>query len=103
KIFKRTTFDVKDADYYRNIKVPKVSSLHEEPGAKTKAWTVMSAKPFRSEADVKRKIEEMKREHATTIESVIEVKLKNKRECAVSELLEGQILAQDIEAEEGVI
>ncbi|MGE3334123.1 MAG: response regulator [Rhodospirillaceae bacterium] len=102
KIFKRPPPDVKDAEYYRNIKVPKVSSLNEDPGAKAKPWTVMSAKPFRSEADVKRKLEELKRDHAT-LDGTAEVKIKNKRECAVNELLEGQILAQDIEAEEGVV
>jgi YesN/AraC family two-component response regulator len=100
KVFKKP-FEAKDPDFYRNVKVPKVSSLNEEPGARAKPWTVMGAKPFRSEAEVKRKIEELKRDHAT-LDGTAEVKLKNKRECAISELMEGQILAQDIDAEEGV-
>ena len=38
-----------------------------------------------------------------TSSGVEEVKIKNKRECAITELLEGQILAENIEAQEGVI
>ncbi len=102
KIFKRPPLEVKDPEFYRNVKVPKVASLNEEVGGKTKAWTIMHAKAFRSEADVKRKIEEMKTE-SVSLATTADVKIKNKRECAVNELLEGQILAQDIEAEEGII
>lgn len=101
KVF-RKPLDVKDPEYYRNVKVPKIANLNEDTTAKPKSWTVMSAKAFRSEADVRRKLEELKRDHAT-LDGVVEVKIKNKRECAVNELLEGQILAQDIEAEEGVV
>ncbi len=101
KVLKKP-LEPKDPEFYRGVKVPKVSSLNDDPSAKTKPWTIMAAKPFRSEADLKRKIEEMKRNHAT-LDGTTEVKLKNKRECAINELLEGQILAQDIEAEEGVI
>lgn len=101
KVLKRP-MEVKDAEFYRSVKVPKVHSLGDEAGAKTKPWTVMAAKPFRSEAVVKTKLEALKLEHATR-DGVEDVKIKNKRECAVNELLEGQILAQDIEAEEGVV
>lgn len=101
KVLKKP-LEAKDPDFYRNIKVPKVSSLNEEPGGKAKPWTVMHAKPFRSEADVKKKLDALKGEQ-TTLAGAGEIKIKNRRECAINELLEGQILAQDIEAEEGVI
>lgn len=101
KVFKRA-LDVKDSEFYRSVKVPKVQNLGDDVGLKSKPWTVMAAKPFRSEALVKTKLEALKREHATR-DGIEEVKIKNKRECAVNELLDGQILAQDIEAEEGVI
>lgn len=102
KVFKRPPVQVKDPDYYRNMKVPKASSLGEDTGARAKPWTIMATKPYRSEADVKAKVEAFKRDHATT-DGLAEVKIKNRRECAVNELFEGQILAQDVEAEEGVI
>ncbi len=93
--------EIKDVDYYRGIKLPQpVSFLGDDHAAKPKAWALLGAKPFRSE--VKAKIDQFKRDHATQ-DGVTEVKIKNRRECAVNELVEGQILAQDIEAEEGVI
>jgi two-component system chemotaxis response regulator CheY len=94
--------EIKDAEYYRSIKLPKVPSLAEDSVSKAKAWTVMSHGPFRRDSPIKQKIEQLKKEHATQI-GVEEIKIKNKRECAVNELLEGQVLAQDIEAEEGVV
>lgn len=101
KVFARSA-EVKDPEYYRTIKIPKVqTSLNEEPG-KSKAWTVMAHGPFRRDSPIKEKLEQLKSEHATQV-SPEDVKLKNRRECAVNELLEGQILAQDIEAEEGVV
>ncbi|MGE4064128.1 MAG: response regulator [Rhodospirillaceae bacterium] len=101
KVFKRP-LEPKDPEYYRNVKVPKVASLGDNVPEKIKPWTILHTKPFRSEADLKKKIEAMKRDHAT-LDGDKEVKIKNRRECEISELLEGQILAQDIEAEEGVI
>ncbi len=101
KVLKKP-LEPKDPEYYRNVRVPKVSSMGDEPAAKVKSWTVMGTRPFRSEADIKRKIEAMKSE-TVSIATTEEVKIKNKRECAINELLEGQILAEDIEAEEGVV
>lgn len=93
--------EVKDPEYYRSIKLPKgQTNLGDDPGARIKPWTLMTVRPFRTE--VAKKIEDMKRAHATR-DGIEEVKIKNRRECAVNELLEGQLLAQDIEAEEGVI
>ncbi len=97
----RRPLEIKDADYYRGIKLPQIpASLGEDPHAKPKAWTLLSVKPFRSE--LKAKVDQFKRDHATQ-DGASEVKMKNRRECAVNELLEGQVLAQDVEAEEGVI
>ncbi len=94
--------EIKDPEYYRSIKLPKVPSLAEDAASKAKAWTVMAHGPFRRDSPIKQKLEQLKKEHATQ-DGVEEVKIKNKRECAVNELREGQILAQDIEAEEGVV
>lgn len=94
--------EVKEPEYYRSISMPKAqSSFHDEPAQKIKPWTVLAHGPFRREG-IKEKLEQFKREHATR-DGVEEVKIKNRRECAVVELLEGQMLAQDIEAEEGVV
>jgi YesN/AraC family two-component response regulator len=102
KVFKKP-LDIKDAEYYRSIKLPKVPSLNEDAAAKkSRAWTVMAHGPFRRDSPIKQKLEQLKRDHATQ-DGVEEVKIKNKRECAINELLDGQILAQDIEAEEGVV
>ena len=101
KVFKRPV-EIKDAEYYRSIKLPKVPSLAEDAASKSKAWTVMAHGPFRRDSPIKQKLEQLKRDHATQ-DGVEEIKIKNRRECAVNELLDGQILAQDIEAEEGVI
>lgn len=101
KVFLRP-LEVKDPEYYRNIKIPQVPSLGEEPGARLKPWTVLSQSPFRNDSQIKVKLEQLKREHATR-DGVEEVKITNRRQCAVNELLEGQLLAHDIEAEEGVI
>jgi len=103
KILKRPA-EVKDAEFYRGIKLPVAQSpFGEDAESKSIPWTVMSAgKPYRSSAPLKEKIEQFKLKHRSQ-DGVAEVKLKNRRECAVTELLEGQILAQDIEAEEGVI
>jgi two-component system chemotaxis response regulator CheY len=99
----RRPLEAKEPDYYRGIKIPKVPSLNEIPGAKSKAWTLMpKAGPFRHDSPIKAKIDQFKKDHAT-LDGEVEVKLKNRRECAVNELLDGQILAQDIEAEDGVV
>ena len=63
-----------------------VSFLGDDHTAKPKAWTLLGAKPFRSE--VKAKIDQFKRDHATQ-DGMNEVKIKNRRECAVNELVEG--------------
>jgi YesN/AraC family two-component response regulator len=104
KVFRRT-IELKEPDFYRGIKLPAAQSPFGEEGAGSRAgaWTILSrVKPFKSEADVKQKIEKFKLEHATQ-DGVEAVKLKNRHECKVNELREGQILAQNIEAEEGVI
>jgi YesN/AraC family two-component response regulator len=103
KVFARPV-EIKDPEYYRSVKVPKVPSLAEDAASKAKAraWTVMAHAPFRRDSPIKQKLEELKRDHATVV-GAGDIKITNQRECAVSELLDGQILAQDIEAEEGVI
>lgn len=101
KVFKRQ-LDVKDPEYYRTIKIPKAQNIGEDAKSKAKAWTVLAAGPFRKESPIHKKLEELKRVHATR-DGIEEVKLRNQRDCAVNELRDGQILAQDIEAEEGVV
>jgi YesN/AraC family two-component response regulator len=104
KVFKRS-LEIKDSDYYRNIKIPRPQSAFgdDAPTKTPKSWTVLSqGSPFRTSDSIKLKLEQFKREHATQ-DGIEEIKIKNKRECAVNELLEGQLLAQDIEAEEGMI
>lgn len=100
----RRPLEIKDVDYYRGIKVPKTQSMAgDDKAQKTSGWTVLGgAGPFKREAVVKQKLDDFKRDHAT-LDGVEEVKIKNKRECAITELLEGQILAENIEAQEGVI
>ncbi|MHB1205461.1 MAG: response regulator [Rhodospirillaceae bacterium] len=101
-VFKRP-IEAKEPEYYRSIKVPKVqTSLLDESKTRTSGWTVLSRDMYRRDTPIKQKIDQIKRDHAT-LDGVEEVKIKNRRECAVNELLDGQILAQDIEAEEGVI
>lgn len=96
--------EAKEPEYYRGIKIPKVqSAFGQEQDAKSVPWTVLShGSPFRNHTPLKEKVEQFKREHATQ-DGVTEVKIKNRRECPVNELLEGQVLAQNIEAEEGVV
>jgi two-component system chemotaxis response regulator CheY len=95
--------EVKDLDYYRSIKVPKVqTSLNDDSNTRTSGWTVLARDMYRRDSPIKQKLDQIKHDHAT-LDGVEEVKIKNRRQCAVNELLDGQILAQDIEAEEGVI
>jgi len=103
KVFRRPV-DLKEADYYRSIKLPvALSPFGDESASSTTPWTILSRiKPFKSQADIEQKIDQFKREHATQ-DGVSGVRMKNKRECLVNELREGQILAQNIEAEEGAI
>ena len=101
-VFKRT-LEIKDPDYYRSIQVPKVhATMHDQANVQTSGWTVLTRELYRRDSPIKRKLDQIKRDHAT-IDGVEEVKIKNRRACAVNELLDGQILAQDIEAEEGVV
>jgi YesN/AraC family two-component response regulator len=103
KVFRRP-IDLKDAEYYRNVKIPVAQSpFGNDKPVKIVPWTIMPrAKAFKGQADIQAKLEQFKREHATQ-DGVEEIKMKNTRECAVDELREGQILAQNIEAEEGVV
>ena len=101
-VFKRP-LEVKDPEYYRSIKVPKVqTSLHDDSNTRISGWTVLPRELYRRDSPIKQKLDQLKSDHAT-LDGVEEVKIKNRRQCAVNELLDGQILAQDIEAEEGVI
>lgn len=103
KVFQRP-IELKDPDFYRGIKLPVAQSqFGDEKPARGSGWTILNkVKPFKRQEDIKQKVEQFKREHATR-DGIDPVKLKNKRECRVNELREGQILAQDIEAEEGII
>ena len=79
------------------------SPFGDDKTTRVGAWTILSrVKPFKNQADVEAKLDRFKREHATQ-DGIEPVKLKNRRQCPVNELREGQILGQDIEAEEGVV
>jgi len=103
KVLKRP-IDLKDSDYYRSVKLSAVqTAFGADQPTKSTPWTVMPRSgPFRQDDRLKQKLDEFKRQHATR-DGEVEVKIKNKRECEINELQEGQILAQDIEAEEGAI
>ncbi len=103
KILKRPV-DVKDAEHYRTIKLPKIqSAFGHEQDTRPVAWTLLPrSSPFRNKDGLQEKLDAFKREHATQ-DGMTEIKMKNRRECPIDELIEGQHLAQDIEAEEGVI
>jgi hypothetical protein len=98
--------DLMDSDASRSCKLPAAQSPFGDGAdntAKNSPWVILSkTKPFKREADIKQKLEQFKTEHATR-DGIEEVKMKNRRQCPVNELLEGQILYQNIEAEEGVI
>ncbi len=100
----RRPIELKDIDYYRAIKLPAAQSpFGDDSAARVVPWTILSrTRQFKRESEVRQKLENFKQEHATR-DGLEEVKVKNKRQCPVNELLEGQILAQTIEAEEGVV
>ncbi len=104
KVLKRT-HDVKEADIYRAIKLPQMqSAFGDSVESKKPAWVVIPKGGLFKNADViKSKIEQFKSEHATQDGASGAVKLRNYQECLIDKLKEGHILAQDIEAEEGVI
>jgi|GEM_PF-1088397 len=105
RVFKRP-IELKDPDYYRGIKLPAAQSPFgdgDNKPAKIPRWTILSrSKVIKRQAELEQKLEQFKREHATQ-DGVTDVKMRNRRECRVNELLEGQILAQNIEAEEGTV
>jgi YesN/AraC family two-component response regulator len=103
KVFKRP-IELKDTDYYRGVKIPAAQSPFGEEGASgSQPWTILSrVKPFKGYGDVEQKLQRFRIEHATQ-DGIDEVKLRNEHECKVNELRPGQILAANIEAEEGVI
>jgi YesN/AraC family two-component response regulator len=102
KVLKRP-LEAKEAEYYRSVKVPKaLDAFGDQADASGKGWTVMP-KRIILRPEAKQKIEQFQRETATQDGVAEEVKIKNRRECTVNELLEGQILAQDVETDEGVV
>ncbi len=102
KVLKKSV-EVKEPEHYRGVSIPKIqSAFGAEQETKSIPWTLLHrSSPYRTNSSLKEKIEQFKVEHATQ-DGVEEVKMKNRRECPISELIEGQYLAQDIEAEEGV-
>lgn len=103
-VFRRPV-NLKEPDHYRAIRLPQVQSAFGEPEAtKSTPWTLLpSGGPFKHSESMKRKIDQFRSEHSAQTGAGDEVKIKNRRECPIDEILEGQILAADIEAEEGVI
>ncbi|MCB2107644.1 MAG: response regulator [Rhodobacteraceae bacterium] len=99
----KKTCDLKEPEYYKGVKLPEIQSGFAEDQSSPKAWTILPrASPFKTNTALKDKIEQFKKEHATR-DGEGDIKIKNRRQCRVNELHEGQILAEDIEAEEGVI
>jgi two-component system chemotaxis response regulator CheY len=95
---------LKDEQHYKAIKLAKIQVGPETNGVSApKAWVLLPrGRPFKTSADVQSKIDQFKREHATR-DGEEPVRLKNRRVCDISDLKEGQVLAQNVEAEEGVI
>lgn len=104
KVFKRT-IEVKDPEHYRAVKLPVVqSSFGNDDDGRHTPWTVMpKGSPYKNPEAMKAKIEQFKRDHATTEGTEGNIKFKNKHECSLDELKDGHVIAQDVEAEEGVI
>jgi len=97
-------FEPKDAAHYRAIDITSVPADDEaEPPSKPNAWVVLSREALaRGQSALKEKVERFRREHVTRTVSD-EIKIRNRRQCELQSLQEGMILAEDIEAEEGVI
>jgi YesN/AraC family two-component response regulator len=101
RVFKKPT-ELKDAGYYRGISLG-ATEAHNDAAVATgpKSWVIMTKKDARQET-LHRKIEQFRKDHATR-DGIEEIKIKNRRQCDLGELKEDMILAEDIEAEEGVI
>lgn len=97
------TIRIKDPDYYAAVKLNNVAHMNDAASSAPKAWVILSkSSKHRESVELQAKIAHFRVENATR-DGVEEVQLKNKRRCDLGEIREGMTLAEDIEAEEGVI
>ncbi len=95
--------DLKDAAYYKSVNIGAAMARNDAAVKTPSAWVILTKQESaRGQAGVREKIERFRTEHATR-DGMNEVKLRNRRQCDLGELKEDMILAEDIEAEEGVV
>jgi two-component system, chemotaxis family, chemotaxis protein CheY len=96
----RKPIEVKEPDYYRAIKLAKLHTLdlegsEDSPGSKA-PWTIIPKGGLKQNtAALKEKIAAFKATHATR-DGEQEVKIKNRRQSSLTDVVEGAILAEDI-------
>lgn len=100
RVFKKS-IDLKGADYYKSVNTG-AAAVHNDAAAKTPNACVIMPRQDAVKSQVREKIERFRTEHATR-DGEQEVKIKNRRKCDLGELKEDMLLAEDIEAEEGVV
>lgn len=89
----------RDVDYYRAINA---GAPRNEAAKGSVAWTVLSDEALHRRPGLKDKVAQFQSENATR-DGVEAVKIKSKRQCDLAELREDMILAEDIEAAEGIV
>ncbi len=96
--------DLKDPTYYQNVPVPKQigSLIHTEaPNGEPSAWVVITQEKFRSNPTIQNNISALREEGGSKAPE--DVTFVNRRQCDLSEVQQGMVLAEDILAEEGTI
>jgi YesN/AraC family two-component response regulator len=94
---------VKGTDYYKAIDVNAATRFNDAESKRPGAWVILPRKSaLRGNSSLEQKIAKFKTENATR-DGLEEVKIKNARQCDLTEAKENMILAEDIEAEEGAI
>lgn len=102
RIFK-ASFEVKEVDYYRAIDTKATAVFNDASDKTGNVWVLMPRKNTkRAASGLEEKIAKFKIEHASR-DGLEDVKIKNRRQCDLAELKENMILAENVEAEEGVI
>lgn len=102
RIFRKPV-QVKDADYYKSIDIKASLSFNDADAKQPSAWVILPrASALHGKAALHEKIARFRTENATR-DGLDDVKIKNRRRCDLAEMRENMILAEDIEAEEGLI
>jgi YesN/AraC family two-component response regulator len=102
RAFKKPT-ELKEAAYYRGVHLG-AAEVHNDADVKgPKAWVILAKQAApRADQALRAKIDQFRKDHATR-DGIEEIRIKNRRQCDLGELKEDMILAEDVEAEEGVI